>query len=216
MYTGVLLHALVLVFFSLPLFGFLTFLEFASSSGYSSMRALLPDRVEPSGSPSLESSQSSVSIGSFASRACCRMVGSWARAPSSGDFSAASAFRAWVAAVCCTPVPACPGCAAVDGVFGVAEPAAAAAAASVVVTTAAVVSTEAAPSASANASAAASAFAAAPSAASAASVASRSAARLALNSAAAASAAYASDSSAAACAETAVSANACSSERGAK
>jgi len=48
---------------------FLVFFEFASSSGYSSIRALLPDIVDPS-----KSSQSSRSWGRVVASACCMMV----------------------------------------------------------------------------------------------------------------------------------------------
>jgi len=49
------------LFFPLPVLVFLVFLEFVSSSGYSSMRALLPERVDPYGKPSSASSQSTTS-----------------------------------------------------------------------------------------------------------------------------------------------------------
>jgi len=61
-------------FLPLPVLVFLVFFEFASSSVYSSRRALLPDTVEPSGSPPSESSQSSRSGGSSVFWACCAMV----------------------------------------------------------------------------------------------------------------------------------------------
>ena len=69
-------HSLVLglPFYPLPVLVFLVFFEFASSSGYSSKRALLPDRGDPSGMPPSDSSQSSRSVGSSVSWACCAMV----------------------------------------------------------------------------------------------------------------------------------------------
>ena len=63
-----------LPFFPLPVLVFLVFFEFASSSGYSSRRDLLPDRLNPSGRPPSKSSQSSRSWGSLVSWACYAMV----------------------------------------------------------------------------------------------------------------------------------------------
>jgi len=60
--------------FPLPVLVFLVFFEFAPSSGYSSRRALLPDRVDPSERPPSDSSQSSRSGGSSVSLACCATV----------------------------------------------------------------------------------------------------------------------------------------------
>ena len=72
----VLRHALSfgLLFFSLPVLVFLVFFEFASSSGYSSIGALLPDRVDPSGRSPSQSSQLSGSWWRVVAWACCRMV----------------------------------------------------------------------------------------------------------------------------------------------
>jgi len=64
-----------LPFLPFPVLVFLVFFELALSSGYSSKRALLPDRVGPSGRPPSESSQSSRSGGRSLFRACCAMVG---------------------------------------------------------------------------------------------------------------------------------------------
>ena len=63
-----------LPFLPFPVLLFLVFFELASSSGYSSRRALLPDRLDPSGRPPSESSQSSRSWGSSVFSACCAMV----------------------------------------------------------------------------------------------------------------------------------------------
>ena len=61
-------------FLSFPVLVFLVFFELASSSEYSSRGALLPERLDPSGRPPSESSQSSRSWGSYVLWACCAMV----------------------------------------------------------------------------------------------------------------------------------------------
>ena len=53
-----------LPFFPLPVLVFLVFLGFASSAGYWSMRALLPERVEPFG-------RASSSASSQSAKSCC-------------------------------------------------------------------------------------------------------------------------------------------------
>jgi len=100
-------HSLVLVlpFFPLPVLVFLVFLELASSSGYSSRRALLTDRVDSSGRPTSESSQSSKSGGRSMTWACCMIVMvPFLLPPAALAFSASFAFvsLAFAAAVVAT------------------------------------------------------------------------------------------------------------------
>ena len=64
----------VALFYLAGLLVFLVFFEFASSSGYSSKRALLHDRVDSSGRPPSESSQSSRSLGRAVSWVYCMIV----------------------------------------------------------------------------------------------------------------------------------------------